>query len=258
MASASTTPGVPIIPREHLTRVKEYAVAVGGYGQVFQCVMRPPAAPEVLVAVKMLMHLTGDAPKKVDLHFKFLTYNFVAEVRLQRARREIKLWMAARHENIVPMLGITKGFSEESFAMVSPWMEGGTLAQYLERHKGNIPCRKKLTLMKDIASGLAYLHSRQIVHGDLTTNNIMLDDNERALLIDFGLSNMLGDSSLSLPAARPGAVRFAAPELLGVEEATSQPTGGDPQAPLDCCRLAKKLTDYVKGPHGTEAMVLPP
>lgn len=50
------------------------------------------------------------------------------------------------------------------------------------------------------------------------------------MLIDFGLSNVLGGmagSCLSLSVVRPGAVRFAAPELLVAEEATSQPTGMD-------------------------------
>lgn len=210
MASSSTTPvDPPTIPSTQLIKVKDYAVASGGYGQVFQCTMRPPATRETLVAVKVLMCLTGDTPK------------------LNRARREMRLWMEAKHDNIVPMLGITEGFSEEGFAMVSPWMNGGTLTRYLQVHGGKIHSRKKLTLLKDIAKGLAYLHSRWIIHGDLTTNNIMLDDNDKALLIDFGLSNVLGgiDGSCLTPSpARPGAVRFAAPELLGVKEAISQLT----------------------------------
>ncbi|KAG2342792.1 kinase-like protein [Suillus weaverae] len=211
MSYTSTTSGdPPVIPSEQLIKLKEYAAASGGYGQVFQCTMRPPAAPEVLVAVKVLMRLTGDASK------------------LKRARREMKLWIEAKHDNIVPMLGITDGFSEEGFAMVSPWIKGGTLARYLQVHVGTIHSKTKLALLKDTAKGLAYLHSRQIVHGDLTTNNIMLGDNDKALLIDFGLSNVLEgiDGSCLTPSpARPGAVRFAAPELLGVEEAISQPTG---------------------------------
>ncbi|KAG2132551.1 kinase-like domain-containing protein [Suillus cothurnatus] len=220
MASSSTTPvDLPTIPSNQLIKMKEYAVASGGYGQVFQCIMRPPAAPETLVAVKVLMCLTGDTPK------------------LKHARREMKLWMEAKHDNIVPMLGITEGFSEEGFAMVSPWVNGGTLARYLQVHAGKIHSRKKLTLLKDITQGLAYLHSRQIIHGDLTTNNIMLDDNDKAMLIDFGLSNVLGgiDGSCLTPSpARPGAVRFAAPELLGVEEAISQPTGETSPMPNMC------------------------
>ncbi|KAG1790794.1 kinase-like domain-containing protein [Suillus plorans] len=207
MASASTIE-CPVIPREQLIKVKEFPAAVGGYGQVFQCIMQragAPEAPEALVAVKVLIH----ASKK-------------------RARREMRLWMAARHDNIVPLLGIAEGFTEEGFAMVSPWMGGGTLALYLRDHEGNIPCRKKIDF--DVTIGLAYLHSRKIVHGDLTTTNVVLDDSGKALLIDFGLSNVLGGmagSCLSLSVARPGAVRFAAPELLVAEEATSQPTGMD-------------------------------
>ncbi|KAG2128949.1 kinase-like domain-containing protein [Suillus bovinus] len=209
MASASTTE-CHIIPREQLTEVKKFPAAVGGYGQVFQCKMQQPGQPEEFVAVKVLRRVS----KKVDL---------------KHARREMKIWQTAIHENIVRMLGITDGFSEECFAMVSRWMEGGTLAQYLRDHEENIPCMKKLTLIKDVTFGLEYLHSHLIVHGDLTTNNVMLDDESgRALLIDFGLSNVLdgmAGSCYSLSAARPGAVRFAAPELFIVGEATSQPTG---------------------------------
>ncbi|KAG1751383.1 kinase-like domain-containing protein [Suillus paluster] len=206
--------GLCFIAREQFTKKDEWPVAAGGYGQVFQCTMQPPAGPEVLVAVKVLLHITDDVSSK-------------------RARREMKLWMEARHENIVPMLGVTDGFSKEALAMVSLWMEGGTLARYLEVHKEKIPYRKKLHLLRDIASGLAYLHSRRIVHGDLTPNNIMLDDNERALLIDFGLSNVLGGiagSCLTPSPALPGAVRFAAPELLCVHTGEGLPV--DNQQPI--------------------------
>ncbi|KAG1758803.1 kinase-like domain-containing protein, partial [Suillus occidentalis] len=141
--------------------------------------------------------------------------------------REMTLWMEAKHDNIVPMLGITHGFSGEGFAMVSPWIGGGTLAQYLEVHAGTIHSKKKLTLLQDTARGLTYLHSRKIVHGDLTTNNIMLNHNGKAMLIDFGLSHVLDGSCLTPSPARPGAVRFAAPELFGAEGAIGQFTGED-------------------------------
>ncbi|KAG1752800.1 kinase-like domain-containing protein [Suillus lakei] len=243
MASAHSAPELPVIPKEQLIEKKEYPVAFGGYGYVFQCIMQPldqetPSQtadargvyepglqplrqdPEhsqgALVAVKVLKYTTDQVSKK-------------------RARREMALWMKAKHKNIVPMLGITDKFCEEGFAMVSPWMNGGTLAQYIGDHKGNMTCRKKMTLIKDIINGLAFLHSLGIVHGDLTTNNIMLDDNELALLIDFGLSHVLGvsdsNSCLALSPARPGAVRFAAPELLDVEGATNQPRSQDDYEP---------------------------
>jgi hypothetical protein len=60
--------------------------------------------------------------------------------------------MEAKHDNIVPMLGITEGFSEEGFAMVSPWMNGGTLTQYLQVHAGKIHSRKKLILVGEIVA----------------------------------------------------------------------------------------------------------
>jgi serine/threonine protein kinase len=78
------------------------------------------------------------------------------------------------------------------------------------------------------------VHSVHAVHGDLTTvrrniscslsistlslqNNVLLNDEKRAMLTDFGLSSMLADqghSYLQRSHAQPGAVRYCAPELL--------------------------------------------
>jgi hypothetical protein len=69
------------------------------------------------------------------------------------------------------MLGITDGFSDGGFAMVSPWIEGGTLARYLEVHAGTIHSRKKLTLVDEIL----YNHATY-------SNILQLQDTARGLV----------------------------------------------------------------------------
>ncbi|KAG1760937.1 kinase-like domain-containing protein [Suillus occidentalis] len=65
------------------------------------------------------------------------------------------------------------------------------------------------------------VHSVPVVHGDITGANILIDEGGQAKLIDFGLSTIVrplfGQSHLVATSIRPGAIRYAAPELLSEE-----------------------------------------
>ncbi|XP_060668432.1 uncharacterized protein LOC107412501 [Ziziphus jujuba] len=67
-------------------------------------------------------------------------------------------------------------------------------------------------ILKQILMGLSYLHSRGVVHGDLTPSNIFIDKDNNIKLADFGLSKLMGEDDLSLMCA--GAPPYIAPELL--------------------------------------------
>ncbi|KIJ10300.1 hypothetical protein PAXINDRAFT_52882, partial [Paxillus involutus ATCC 200175] len=76
--------------------------------------------------------------------------------------------------------------------------------------------------VSDVAAGLQYLHSRSVVHGDLSGSNVLIDGNERACISDFGLSTLLtqlGGSTFATSNQSPGTLRWAAPELLEFHEA---------------------------------------
>ncbi|KAF8834180.1 hypothetical protein BDN67DRAFT_976178 [Paxillus ammoniavirescens] len=53
-------------------------------------------------------------------------------------------------------------------AMVCPWLENGSLTSYLERRHDSLNPAGRVSLISDAAAGLQYLHSRSIVHGDLS------------------------------------------------------------------------------------------
>lgn len=137
--------------------------------------------------------------------------------------RERKLWERLMQENILPLLGVARGFDAAPGcdALVCPWMENGTLSKYIDRYP-TMELRQKLKLLCDVATGLRYLHSQGIVHGDLTDNNILVDVNGRAVLAEFGLSFRISELTGCYPVT--GAVRWMAPELVVEDPKLSIPS----------------------------------
>ncbi|KAF8550587.1 hypothetical protein OG21DRAFT_1499712 [Imleria badia] len=99
------------------------------------------------------------------------------------------------------------------------WMSNGTLTEYINQDGMTRSISTCVQLIEGIVSGLAYLHSRQVVHGDLHPGNVLIDDKRNARLTDFGIFQALSPAGsplfyLCTKSIRPGAVLFAAPELL--------------------------------------------
>ncbi len=72
---------------------------------------------------------------------------------------------------------------------VMPWMEGGTLAEYMEEEAaaGRLPdAEKALGWLLELLEGLVYLHGKGIIHRDIKPSNIVFDEEGRIALIDFG------------------------------------------------------------------------
>ncbi|KAJ7717948.1 kinase-like domain-containing protein [Mycena metata] len=171
-----------------IENTKETALG-GNFGDIFTASHRGQA-----VAVKRLrfFQAEGDEVRK-----KFC--------------REALIWKNLDHDNILPFLGVDSETFPGFLCMVSLWMDKGSLASKSGApNEGAIP-----TLIHEIAVGIQYLHSQNIVHGDIRGTNILLDDQGRARLADFGLA-VFADSPLA-PTKRGGSLRWMAPELLHPE-----------------------------------------
>ncbi|KAJ7231357.1 kinase-like domain-containing protein [Mycena rebaudengoi] len=125
--------------------------------------------------------------------------------------REALIWQQFEHPYILPMLGLDRESFSPSICMVSPWMENGTVLKYLEDHGRQDVDR----LLWEVAQGLEYLHSRNVVHGDLRGANILITQEWSACLADFGLTSFT-EATLTTT-RRAGTTRWMAPELIDPE-----------------------------------------
>ncbi|KAJ8583404.1 kinase-like protein [Rhizopogon salebrosus TDB-379] len=182
-----------------------YVVASGGFGDIWQCVLVQPSRI-VRVAAKTIRVTESDSDAEMSR-------------KAEKLRRELKVWSRLRHECILPLWGVAYNFGPYP-AMICPWVDDGALTGFLTRRQDTLSCQDKFSLLNDIALGLQYLHSKLIVHGDLTGSNILVHSDGRACLADFGLSTILlefeGPSYLT--SSIGGNVRWAAAELFEVPD----------------------------------------
>ncbi|KDR84190.1 hypothetical protein GALMADRAFT_133541 [Galerina marginata CBS 339.88] len=176
-----------------------YPTSGGGYADVYRgMILKDGVTTKVAIKVIRSHTFSEEKQHKID----------------KRLRREIRVWSFLQHQNIVPLLGTTMDFSSY-VAMVCPWIIDGNLHNYLNDQKAELNLGRRLQILIDVAEGLAYLHAKSIIHGDLTTANILIE-NGKALLTDFGLSNVVAEfrTTSFISSTVAGAPRWAAPELF--------------------------------------------
>ncbi|KAJ7353604.1 kinase-like domain-containing protein [Mycena albidolilacea] len=161
----------------------------GGFGDIY----RASYGDQRVALKRMRYFIRGSDLRRIRLRFC----------------REALLWKDLQHAHILPFLGIDRDTFPSSLCMVSPWMEHGTVMHYLKTY-GYANVDK---LLSEIAQGLEYLHSRNIIHGDLGGANILIKEDWSACLTDFGLS-IFSDATSTMSTNRGGSLYWMAPELL--------------------------------------------
>ncbi|TDL20287.1 kinase-like protein [Rickenella mellea] len=137
--------------------------------------------------------------------------NVTSEKLAGRLLRELGSWAGIKHKNILPFLGFSTDLSPY-LCLISPWMSNGTAIDYVRTR----PDVDRVKMVFGVALGLKYLHSVNLVHGDLRGGNILISDNREPLIADFGLSRHIHDMSAST--TTHGTPRWRAPELHNPEK----------------------------------------
>ncbi|KIJ64180.1 hypothetical protein HYDPIDRAFT_28624 [Hydnomerulius pinastri MD-312] len=183
-----------------VTRLGEHPIADGGFAHIYQGIFRM-RGKSIKVAIKAIRTYVAEESELSNKE--------------KQLRREIQVWLNLDHPNIVPLLGTTMNFAQLP-ALVCPFFENGSLTSYLERQNKKLTPGERLVILGDIAMGLQYLHSKSIVHGDLSGGNVLIRENGRACLTDFGLSTRLSEwgGTTSTTPHGGGTLRWGAPEHL--------------------------------------------
>ncbi|XP_057995764.1 leucine-rich repeat receptor protein kinase HPCA1-like isoform X4 [Hevea brasiliensis] len=112
-------------------------------------------------------------------------------------KTEIELLSKIYHKNLVSLLGFCYEVGEQM--LVYEYVSNGSLKDCISGKSGvRLSWERRLKIALDSARGLAYLHDHvnpPIIHRDVKSSNILLDDQLNGKVADFGLSKLLGHSS---------------------------------------------------------------
>ncbi|KAG6472126.1 leucine-rich repeat receptor protein kinase HPCA1-like [Zingiber officinale] len=146
-------------------------IGSGGYGKVYRGML--PGGP--IVAIKRAQQGSTQGA----LEFK----------------TEIELLSRVHHKNLVSLVGFC--FDQGEQMLVYEFVPNGTLRESLSGKSGILlDWRRRLRIALGSARGLAYLHELAdppIIHRDVKSSNILLDENLNAKVADFGLSKLMSD-----------------------------------------------------------------
>jgi len=121
----------------------------------------------------------------IDVAIKEMSYQ-INRVRVRKEfYKDVKMWYNLNHPNVLSLYGADQ-LGDYPFVVI-PLMKNGNLINYIEG-KEKLSLLKLIEILIGISSGMEYLHANDIVHGDLMARNILLDEELRPHICDFGFS----------------------------------------------------------------------
>ncbi|XP_066144217.1 LIM domain kinase 1 [Euwallacea fornicatus] len=153
--------------------VKGELLGQGFFGQVFKVTTKDTS--EVMV-LKELYRVDEEAQK-----------NFLKEVAVLRS---------LHHSNVLRFIGVL--YKEQKLHLVTEYISGGTLTELLHDSTQPLPWEQRVSFAKDIAAGMAYLHSMNIIHRDLNSHNCLVREDKTVIVADFGLARIISHATNSV------------------------------------------------------------
>ncbi|KYK61793.1 MAP kinase kinase kinase Ste11 [Drechmeria coniospora] len=186
--------------------MKGALIGQGSFGSVYLALH---AVTGELLAVKQVEAPAPGANSQSDNRKKSM---------IDALKREISLLRDLRHANIVQYLGCSS--SADKLNIFLEYVPGGSVQTMLNSY-GALPEPLVRSFVRQILTGLSYLHDRDIIHRDIKGANILVDNKGTIKISDFGISKKLEASNLLAGAGsnkhRPslqGSVFWMAPEVV--------------------------------------------
>ncbi|KAK4383027.1 putative leucine-rich repeat receptor-like protein kinase [Sesamum angolense] len=176
-------------------------IGSGGYGKVYRGVL----STGQVVAIKRALQ----GSMQGGLEFK----------------TEIELLSRVHHKNLVSLVGFC--FEQGEQMLVYDFMANGTLRESLSGKSGiHLDWKRRIKVALGSARGLAYLHELAhppIIHRDVKSTNILLDENLTAKVADFGLSKLVSDISKGHVSTQvKGTLGYLDPEYYMTQQLTEK------------------------------------
>ncbi|TKR94788.1 hypothetical protein L596_009030 [Steinernema carpocapsae] len=126
---------------------------------------------------------------------------------------EARFMIGLRHTHLVGLVGVVMDASRDVY-MLTEYMANGNLVDFLRsRGRHQVEKDQLIQFSLNVADGMAYMESRQLVHRDLAARNILLDENFSAKVCDFGLAQPANAVETDIVRGK-FPIKWTAPEAL--------------------------------------------
>ena len=161
---------------------KEQSLGVGSFGAVCK------AKCDDLICAAKILHPTLICQSQISPQREH-------RLPLHRFQQECEFMSGIRHPNIVQYLGSYRDSADTCLPVLLMELMDESLTHFLQSSEQPVPYHTTVCICSDICQALSFLHSNNIIHRDLSSNNVLLLGNVLAKVSDFGMAR-LGDINL--------------------------------------------------------------
>ncbi|MCL2559369.1 MAG: protein kinase [Turicibacter sp.] len=165
------------------------------------------------------VYLAYDRILRKNVAIKMLRYELSKdESFIKRFNREAMQVTKLEHPNVVKSYAVGE-YNDQPF-IVMEYIKGRTLKDFL-REYGSITSEEAVHIMTQICQGVDQAHHQGIIHRDLKSQNIMIDDDLNVKIADFGIALSSNEADMTQTNTIMGSVHYLAPELARGNLATA-------------------------------------
>ncbi|HKA57141.1 MAG TPA: serine/threonine-protein kinase [Gemmatimonadales bacterium] len=141
----------------------------------------------------------------------------IGEGMIERFKREARTAAALSHPHIIPIYAVKE--SHQILYFVMKYVAGRPLDAVIH-DIGGLPIKMVQTILAQVGDALAYAHRHGVIHRDIKSANIMLDEEGWAVVTDFGIAKVEAAQGLTITGVTVGTPAYMSPEQCATEEVT--------------------------------------
>lgn len=158
---------------------------------------------------------------------------------LKRIEREVEIMKHLKHKNVVQLFEVIDDPTSHKMYLVMQYIEQGPICKL--DSDGTCPCfpeERVAAVVRQIVTGLRYLHEHGVVHRDIKPENVLVGDHGRVYLADFGVAEMFERGDNPVVSGRIGTPIFFAPEMFDpIQQYRCEASGNNEGAAEDQAKI---------------------